>query len=185
MIFDGQSLNVTPLPPDLPFPNRVMESHEGMPWWNVAISGTSWTVLSTTAATRLHPKFVGSTPNVLVLLGGQSDIMDGDSAATVLADMVAYADAARTAGADHIVACTLPPAALLTAPQDVVRLAVNDLILESEDFDSVADVAVIPELQDTGDLTYFYDGSHWTAVGADLAAAVVAPVVDAAIESVA
>lgn len=151
-----------------------------------AISGKSWTVLSTTAAQRCHLIARQYEKSVLVLTGGTSDLMpveanppgENDTGEQALADMEAYANAARAAGFDKIVALTVTPANWWDADWDVQRLVMNEGIRQSDAWEVVADVAADPRLQDPMDTDYYYDQLHWTAAGNAVAAEVVAPALD-------
>lgn len=162
-------------------PRKVMDGL-GLAWQNVALNGKSWTVLATDAATRLNPTPKPYSKSVLVLLGGQSDLAEtseNNSGAIALADMEAYADAARAAGFDTIVACTIPPAAMISSVDDEAqRVIFNQGIRDSTHWEAVADVGVHPLLQNFNDATYYVDTIHWTAAGATVAAGVIKPVLE-------
>src|SRR5690606_37558724 len=107
VVFDGQSHTNDP-PPPTSYPPRLM-SGRGIPWANVAINGTSWSMLLdggtnavevevAPASERLHPLAGYTTATILVMSGGQQDIFDGDTGEQVYADAAAYAEAARAAG---------------------------------------------------------------------------------------
>jgi len=183
VVFDGQSLNLTGVNVDLetnnPYPDQVM-SGRGVPWANVAVAGQSWTTLATTAATRTHPLAGFTTNTLLVMCGGTADILDGDSGATLYADEVAYANAARAAGYSHVVATTLVGNSATTGGQNSARLSHNSLLLAdaSNAFDFVVDFDV-PPLDDWTDTDYYFDGVHWLETGAAAAAALMSPVIDA------
>src|SRR5690606_6932946 len=95
----------------------------------------------------------------------------------------AYAAAARAAGFSHVIMCTITGNDLNTAGQELVRQAVNPLLLAdaSAAFDTVVDIAAVPGLDDWTNETYYLDIDHihWTGAGASLAAATVAPALDA------
>lgn len=184
VLFDGQSLNYSPpqVNGENTYPKQAMAGLD-VSWETVAVSGISWTGLLTTDQTRLHPR-MQVPKTILVLNGGQTDLgTDGDSGATALADLESYVAAARAAalGEVHVIACTIPPGNMMTAGEETQRQAYNAGILTSDAFDAVADVGAIAQLQDYSNLTYFYDGLHWTAAGAALAAAVVKPLIEAAL----
>lgn len=180
IVFDGQSLNNSPSATS--YPAQLMAGRS-VAWSNVAINGTAVDALAATAPSRRDPVLQHTATSVLVFVGGQSDLVLNDSAATLLADMEAYANAARAAGADRVVMATIPPATVYTAPQEAVRVAVNPLILAASAFDEVVDLATATNLTDAANTTYYVDGLHWTTAGAAAAAAAVAPVLDAVLAS--
>lgn len=189
-VFDGQSLNFVPIGGPT-YPTVVMAGlavalgYES-PHVVVAQSGQSWTLLlngSTPppdaalgwvrpASVRLYPKANMGLTTFLLMCGGTSDVEEGDTGATIYADMVTYADLARAAGFDRIVAQTITPSTTFSAGEETARAAANVLILADADdaFDAVADCAADP-LDDPADTLYYSDGTHWTALGASTAAA--------------
>ena len=103
----------------------------------------------------------------LIMCMGTTDIHNGDSAATVYADHVAYAEARRVAGFTNIICLTIPPNTVnTTGPggMEEIRQAANVLLLANADgaFDTVVDLSVSFELEDETDIDYYYDGIHWT-----------------------
>lgn len=178
VVFDGQSLNNIPSGGDMP---AAVMNGRGVAWANVSISGQAWSTLAGSASKRCHPLATSHGTSVLILNGGQSDILntgDDDTAATALADMESYADNARTAGFDTIIACTLPPSTSFDADDETQRLALNAAIRTSDSWDEVVDLAANEDLDDASDLTYYSDGLHWTAVAAAAAASSVGAVLD-------
>lgn len=174
VVFDGQSLNIMPVGNTYP---ALTMAGRGQPWSVVGIAATSFTQLATTAASRVHPLAKPYAESTLVLCGGTSDLStEGDSAATVLSDMVAYAAAARTAGFTRVIALTITPSTGFSAGANTQRLTANALILASAAFDEVVDVAGHPSLDDATDVAYYSDGTHWTTAGATIAAGMVAAV---------
>lgn len=177
-MFDGQSLNNYPLTGNSTWMAQVMAGR-GVAWSNVSVSGFSWSALVPSASARRDPVLGHTSRCVLVLNGGTSDLLvDHDTAAVALADMEAYADAARAAapGSLRVVACTIPPSTALSAPDEAQRLVLNPLILASDHWDAVVDLAAVPELADPADTDFYSDGTHWTAAGAAAAAGALDPV---------
>lgn len=172
-MFDGQSHNTVPA---VPFPVLAMQGRPD-PWVNLAIGGQSWTSLSTTQQMRAVPLWAHEQSTV-ILTGGTHDIgVEGDTAATAFADLLAYATAYRQLRASVIVCATVPPAALITGGEETQRLALNDLIRSSAEFDAVLDLAAAPELDDPTDTTYYMgDQVHFTAAGAQVAADLLSPI---------
>lgn len=176
VVFDGQSLNNSPSATS--YPAQLMAGRS-VSWCNVAINGTAVDALATSAPARRDLVLRHMESTVLVFVGGQSDLVLGDSAATLLADMVSYATAARTAGADRVVMATVPPSTSYTAPQEAERGTLNPLIRASSAWDAVLDLAAATNLTDASNATYYADGLHWTTAGALAAATAAAPVLDA------
>lgn len=180
MVFDGQSGNN--VPDTAPMPSLAMAAI-GLPHAVVAINGQSWTDLATTATTRRDRVLNQANHTILVLAGGFQDLVgEHDSAATALADMVAYAASARAAhrGAElQIVGCTITPSTACTGSDETNRVALNASILASGAWEGHVDLATLPQLDDPTDATYYSDGTHWTAAGATAAAAALAPAIAA------
>lgn len=179
IVFDGQSLNTIPAAAGQAYPHQTMRGRSEA-YTVVAISGTSWTVLATTAATRLHPLGPLATTSVLVMNGGTSDLTEDDSGATIMADAVSYADAARTAGFDYVIVTTIPPAVHLTGARETARDDFNTLVVADAggDFDAVVDFRGTV-LNDYSDADYYiFDQIHWGVGGAKVAADLVAAAID-------
>jgi lysophospholipase L1-like esterase len=148
------------------------------PWVNVAISGTSLTVLATTLGARGQVARAYRDVTV-VLTGASSDLgNEGDTAAQAFADLEAVVAGWRALGADRVIVATVPPAAFITAGEETARLELNALI-RTDGFDGVLDLAAAPELDDSADLTYYQaDQIHLTPAGAAVAAALLEPLLD-------
>jgi lysophospholipase L1-like esterase len=156
-----------------------------VPWSNVSISGTSWSTLATTAVSRADHVIKNADKTVLIMCGGTSDVLENDSAATILSDMESYANNRRAAGVDYIINTTITGYTSFTGPQEAVRVAANALIEASSVWDAVVDLAAVPELDDPTDVTYYSGGLHWTAAGAQVVADEIAPALDEALEALA
>lgn len=183
-MFDGQSQNFSPLPPDAPYP-MLAAAGFGQPAV-VGIPGTSWSTLAATVASRRDPALRQAARVVHNLTGGHSDLLEGDTAAAAYADMAAYAGTARALCASYgieyyAIAATLTPSHYFTAPQEAQRAPLNDLIRASGAWEAVVDHAAIPQLQNNLDTTYYYDGSHWTTAGATIAAEALRPLLTVAV----
>lgn len=168
----------------------------------VAINSTSWTVLALSASVRRDPHADDGFQTVLVMCGGEGDIYDElNDGPTVYADAKSYAQSAKTAGFDKVLAVTIAPgtAAWFTAPMNTARKAANDLLIGNADavFDAVVDLAGDSTLSNPGaphsDTTWFGDGTlsnpanatnyadglHWAIPGAQSAADQIAPALTA------
>lgn len=137
----------------------------------VGISSTSYTTRTTDQQTRSFSRFSGCREPILIDIGGQSDLLDGLTAEQILTAMESYHNAAKTSGAVRTIVSTIPPmteAWDYTTLMETQRLVLNDLILASDVWDAVADLASLPESEDPDDTDYFADGLHPTGVLAAL-----------------
>lgn len=190
LIFDGQSHNIVPFPPILgqPYPWHLTRGR-GVPWGVVAVSGSSWTVLLTDIDERLYPTLGHATTTVLLMSGGSSDVVDGDTGAQIYTDHVTYADLARTADPTiKIIACTLlGSTGFAIDSREARRLDFNTLLLADADdaFDAIADVdaafVAIYGAAYWSNTSVLWDGLHMTNAAAVVYADTVAPVLDSLI----
>lgn len=168
IVFTGQSLlNVY----NQALVTEIMAGISDVPYKNRGIAGGSWTALLNGGGGIIFPAdeytwpyFIGES-NLLVLLGGTSDILfEGNTGAQTYADLVTFAEAARAAGADKVIAGTIPPTTQFNPTMEGYRVAHNALLMGAEgaaDFDGVFDVSVAP-LNDATNATYYPDGLHWS-----------------------
>lgn len=177
LVFDGQSFCHVPLPTLPQIVTALLKPHS---WAVVGISSTTYATRTATAASRTDRHVVNGSRQVLVDIGGQSDLLGGLTAAQILSAAESYADGRRTAGFDLIVGCTVPPIqqttgvwGTYTAAMETQRVAYNPLLKASSHFDAVADIAAIVQLADPSDTTYFSDGLHPTLAGANPIGAVI------------
>jgi hypothetical protein len=179
VVFDGQSLNRIPVPD---YPALAMAGIRGARAENIAVNGESWTVLAKDVQTRRDPLADGYA--VLVMVGGTSDVTSGDDGPTMYGDMASYAESARDAGFDYIIAATIQPSTGATPAEDAARAEANRLLLaDAEDaFDEVVDLAGTPGLDDPRGPAY-YDGiGHPSPRGAQLMADAIRPAIKQALE---
>lgn len=194
VVWDGQSLNNVPTPGNGTSCPEVAMSGLGYPFANVAINGASWAELTNATgeasgqprSTRLYPQFTKHTgQSILVLLGGTSSVDEGLTSAQIMTAITDYADDARTAGADYVIGCTIPPSASHDASEDTEREGFNTLLKADAggDFDAVVDITEneAGPLYDNTDATYYVDQVHWTATGAAYAAGLIRPALVTAI----
>ncbi len=144
--------------------------------YNPAKSGLKITDWQTMAATYLDPYVTSGKRNVLFVALGLNDNLAGDSGATMYANMVSLATAARSAGWDKICVATNTPA---SNRSNVVRAAFNSAVLaDTTHWDAVADwggSSVMGQDGQNTDLTYYNaDATHWTATGAGVMALIAA-----------
>jgi hypothetical protein len=170
LVFDGQSLNITPFSGPT-YPTRLLAMvPAGLPGTVVAVQRTTYAERAATAATRVDPVLAGAQRTTLLDLAGQSDLLTDMPAADVLAGAESYAAARRAAGASEIVVFTVPPSTWFTAAQDRERIAYNQLLRTSTRFDGLVDLAALTELQDATDTRFYEDGIHPTVAGAEVIA---------------
>ena len=179
VVFDGQSLNRVPVPD---YPALAMAGFRDAAAENIAVNGESWTVLAKDVETRRDPHADGYA--VLVMVGGTSDVTSGDDGPTVYRDMASYAESAREAGFEYVIAATIQPSTGLTSAEDAARAEANRLLLADADdaFDEVVDLAETPGLVDPAGPGY-YDGiGHPSKRGAELMAEAIRPAIEQAID---
>lgn len=181
VVFAGQSLNIMP-GPALCYPTQLMGDYfPAVPYANVAIGSMSWTNLSVIQAANVNIHANGGLTTILIMCGGTADVfIENDTGATLYAQEVAYANAARAAGFNHIIGTTITSTTAFSPGQNTERSNHNTLLLAdaSAAFDSVVDLAGDPRLDDPADATYYADGTHWTSAGAQAAADLVFPALD-------
>lgn len=178
VVADGQSLNN--LPAGDTWIIQLQADHlPDVTIWNCSVDGYPFDSLEAdNLAARRNQFATAATNSILVLIGGQSDIIFGDTAATIYADMVTYAESATAAGFDAVIATTIVPSTFYSAGQNTIRLAANTLISADGDgaFTTVVDLANTAGL-DTVPGASYADGLHWSATGAaEAAAALAAPI---------
>ena len=195
ILFDGQSLNYSPLG-GFTYPQQTMTGVD-LPWWNIGTSGKSWTRLFTgdavvpPLAVRLAPHLESGQPVVMVLNGGQSDVLprESQSGAGAFADLITYTTAAKAAGVDYVIVTTMGP----IQPGSYGWGDVNPQIADYNalvraghaTFDAVIDLAAVPGLMDPSDVSAYDDGVHYSTGGAALAADAVRPAIEAAVTALA
>lgn len=170
-MYDGQSLaNV----PDVnPFPSLVATALANKrPFRAAGLNGTTYTSRNASVAVRVDRLFGSSERGVIVDCGGTSDLIAGTSAATLLSTVQSYVQARQAAGW-RVIVCTIPPWSTITGPQETERAAYNTSLRSAGWWDGLADLAAHANLDDATDATYFVDGTHFTAAGAQAARDVV------------
>lgn len=153
---------------------------------NAAVSGKSCSQLATTAPTRVDSRLRAGAANTLIVWCGTNDIAVGgataDAAFYALHD---YTEARRAAGWRVVVVTMLPRAASPPWPAitEAQRGAFNGAVRGtwSRWADGLADVAADPRIGSAGrtaDPVYYQDAAHPTAVGAQIAAGIVAAAIE-------
>jgi len=182
-VFDGQSHNVVPDPPDN-YPTLMCADLGFVTPLVPAVAGAPWLLLGTAErmARKVTPYAHAGLTTFYIMEGGQGDLdslFGSATGATTYARMVAMADIAAGAGYSFLIGCTIPPSASLTAGEETQRLAYNVLILANGDdtFDAIVDLDATALGDNTDETYYDPDHIHWNAVGAQLAADTVGPAV--------
>lgn len=170
-MYDGQSL---PNVPDInPFPSLVATALTNKRPFRVAnLNGTTYGARATSTAVRVDRLFGSSERGVVIDCGGTSDLIAGTSAATLLSTVQSYAQARQAVGW-RVIVCTIPPWTTITGPQETERAAYNTSLRAAGWWDALADLAAHANLDDASDTTYYVDGTHFTAAGAQAARDVV------------
>lgn len=178
VVFDGQSHNRWPdatVGDGLgPYPDRLMALvGTSVPWVNVSVNGTGWATLATTAPSRLWPHARrGPGVDMLIMQGGQSDLIEGATPEETYAQAVSYAADARRAGFGLVVGSTMPDITPAAITHDRIQ-AHNTLLATDPDgaFDAVSRWDQVPALSDCTDSTYFWTDQIHLNVGGAIAAA--------------
>jgi hypothetical protein len=160
--FDGQSFNIIPAPT---FPATLMANFPQVARYNPSQGSTPWDDLAARAAQDVWPYGTRADVAILIMNGGTSDVLNGDSGTELYNEQVRYAQAARAAGYDAIFTTTICPSVGFGAGQNTNRIAGNNLLLGNADgaFDGVADVGGDPRMQSPGTAPYYWDGTHPSA----------------------
>lgn len=167
MVWDGQSRVRQPqYMPGVGMVPHLLMTGRGIPYSVCAIANTGWATLATDAATRLWPLADLNDATGLWLTGGETDLLDGATAATVITRITDYANNARAAGFAPIAATTVPGAgaAHFTAGEDAERVAYNALLLAMHG-GAVLEYVVDIEEGGTGPMVYEDGSPYYDAVG--------------------
>lgn len=163
------------------YPSLLMAGRS-QPMVVTALSSLGFATRETTAADRVDAKLGNATRSILFSWGGYTELWAGSyTAAATLAAAETFADNRRAAGFDYIIGLTVPHSSSFSGAQDTERLGYNALLLASDSFDAVVDVAGDARMQDGSDLTYFSDGTHFTTAGAQVVADLCEPYLTAAL----
>jgi hypothetical protein len=189
LIVDGQSLNTGP-----PAWADLLMDGVNRPYAIIARNGYAWATpssqgsvdLTTTLGVRIQNRGWNSAYSVMTLLGGTSDLANGNTGATVYDRMVDHAALAKaTYGVAHVIACTITPSAsTFDAGEETARQDCNTLLLANTDpaIDEVVDLAGDTRLDDSTDTTYYHpDQLHLNATGYAVVAELMEPSVYAAL----
>jgi hypothetical protein len=146
------------------------------PGWdvlNAAVSGQDGGTIVTAEPLRTHPAYAAAhTKNVFWMWGeGTNELAGGATAAAAYQHTVDTCLAAKARGFKVCVGTVLP-CGTHTAGQNTARLAMNTSIRTNwaTFADAIADVALIPQMANTADTTYYADTIHPTDAGHDLCA---------------
>lgn len=134
-------------------------------WTNFAVSGQRVdTMLANYPSTAgRFAQSITRTPWVLMVLGGNNDIAQGRTAAQIYADLVSIWTLGINAGA-RVIGMTVMPSTGFSAPQNVIRLALNSLITgDTTKYTRLYDASAAfpdPSLQPP-----YLDGTHLASSG--------------------
>jgi hypothetical protein len=171
-VFDGQSLQLTPVGGVTPPQGFMAEARPDLPYSVVSVPGTTFDYRAARPG-RVSMVTGSHFRNVLVTDGGTSDVMGGLSGSAIFDNLGAYLDAVRANNRiTKTVVLTCTPASLIVSSgNEANRLAYNDLLRSDHGelgVDVLVDVAAIPELADPADTDYYSDGTHYTQAAATL-----------------
>lgn len=167
LIVDGHSFAYTPAWATA-FPNKLLALLPSLYRMDVvALSATTYSQRATTAAARFDSRIPITDKCVMIDCGGFVDIWQSGgnlSASAALTAMESYWDNRKTAGVDHIIACTITPTtnAWLDSDGETQRGTLNTSIKASSHIDAYADIAGLAHAADPSNATYYYDGLHPT-----------------------
>lgn len=174
VIFDGQSLNYTPVGNALP---AQLMAGRRIPYTEQWVNGTAWSVLDDNLAVRIRPYANAGITTIYNMIGGTGDVNNGDSGATMYATMSAIAVTVKSYGVDIVVATTIMPSITHIGAEITARNDANTLIMADANgsFNYKVNLAAVAGLDDATNATYYGDGTHWLAAGATLAKDTLAP----------
>ena len=178
VIFDGQSMNGGW--PDYVLTELVMAGRNNAAYHEPWLSGIAWSAMDDSLAARVKPYANSGLTTIYNMVGGTTDVNNGDSGATIYATMSAIAQTVKGYGVDFVVATTITPSTSHTGGEITARQNANTLIMADADgyFDYKVDLAGVSGLDDPTNETYYFDGTHWWPDGAQLAAATLDPIYD-------
>lgn len=168
VVWFGQSRLLYPASPNtVP---QVAMAGRGVPSSNKAIDGFSWTALRVRRTERLVPEVAKAVETHLVMVGGESDVIGGDTGAQAYADALEHAQWAKgAAGFASVTATTMLGAssAWFDAGMDAERQDYNARLIANAEgaFDHVVDVDVAPLVYADGSIYYDGGGIHLNATG--------------------
>ena len=146
--------------------------------------GNTLQAIATTGSARFTPGagWTLDSPGrkIYVQAAGINDVIGSRTSAQMIADLQTNITAAVAAGYQHV-ACTIPPAASVTAGKETVRQEYNTHIRANYltmGCTALADLAADTRLQTTTDPAYFDDGLHHNNGGNLVKAQVIAAVVN-------
>lgn len=170
--FAGQSLNSLPGAYPGQLITAITAAHGAVRTpirYNVWEAGVGWVPQSSGfRLIRVNPYGKSADINVLSMVGGTQDYINGVTGAASYSAMCTYADYARSVGFDVVIAATTNPCGLITGGNETKRVDGNTLVMAdaSNKFDYSVDVANDPRLDDPTDLTYYNaDQTHLIAAG--------------------
>lgn len=184
-IYEGDSLTFgtsSTREKDFSYPMQVYRAENTrVKFVNVAAGGKklNTNVTATSVTTELTRNSEFATRVVIFNLGTNDIVGDNRTEAQVEGDIDTWIAAVRAADAGAVIVGLTLTDRSESGPQETVRLAVNNHILTTADFDYTVDVASDSRLDDATDTTYYTDQLHHTDLGYSVKAELVRAVLEA------
>lgn len=183
LVFTGQSLanNVGNGQHDDIYPRRVVKSLVDA-GYTIGYQHTNWSGTTYNQRDNWHLLLAGALLRYERVLaiddGGSSDLIAGQSAASLLTEMEAFADSCRgvaDSGVVKFARITIPDTNLLDAAAQTERGTLNTSLLANANakFDAVIDLVAADADFDDDTSALFHDNTHFTIAGHTAAAAAV------------
>lgn len=184
IVYEGDSLTRGTAASDFryfSYPAQIARLRVSEPKYNIV--GISSQIQNTTSARtdlQLANNSARATRTALFWMG-TNDINNGRTEVQLEGDIDGWIADVRTGDAGvNIIGCTILDRVSFDAGEEAVRVAVNDHILNTADFDHAIDLAGDARLSDSSDTTYFsVDGIHLNDTGYGVVAELVEAVLNA------
>lgn len=151
------------------WPYQLYEGHPGLLVYNFGISGS--TIPTSSSDPGIDANFDAACPtNILVMMKGVNNMLNGDSAATIYQDLTNYL-AARQAAGFAVIPVTLANTesgtpSIISTYNALIRDGTNTSGIYTSIADPGWNSPVETRLNDASDLTYFFsDGLHLVNAG--------------------
>lgn len=149
IMFDGQSLNLLPARPDR-YPDYAMRivraATTDVRAFVVADGSEAWSELDDDLPTRVLHIATRASWSCVVMQGGQTNLLGGQTGANLYTVVSSYAATLRAGGVDKVVYTTIPPSEAYDGDMEDERVAHNAVALDDDPypagpFDAVVDTA--------------------------------------------
>jgi hypothetical protein len=145
---------------------------------SIAVAGQSTTDMIARLPTYITPEYASGQNNILVAWEVTSDMFGhGKTARQAVDTFWTYCDTARDIGFSVIVCTCTPRVGYSSAPELAQLDAANALMMaewESHGYSEIVPLHLNPALMAYANTTYMVDGTHYTQVGCDVIAGMVA-----------